>query len=52
MRWMNFTPLACTSSEGVSEPFALTENGRARVGDVEDEMDLSAERLASAIIAV
>ncbi len=52
LRWMTFTPSAFTSSEGVSETFALTESGGARVGDVEDEMDLSAERLASAIIAV
>jgi hypothetical protein len=33
-------------------PFKLTENGRAIVGDHEDEMDLFAERLASAIITV
>ena len=52
MRWMNFTPTAFTSSDGASETFTLTESGRARVGDMEDEMDLSAERLPSAIIAV
>ena len=52
LRWMAFSPSAYTSSEGASQTFTLTESGRARVGDVEDEMDLAAERLASAIIAV
>jgi hypothetical protein len=52
LRWITFTPTAFLNSEGLSETFTLTENGCARVGDVEDEMDLSAERLASAIIAV
>ena len=52
LRWMRFTRTAYTTSEGVELTFALTENGRACVGDHEDEMDLCAERLASAIIAV
>ena len=52
LRWMTFTPTAYTTSEGVQDAFALTESGRACVGEVEDEMDLSAERLASAIIAL
>ena len=52
LRWMTFTPSQTTSSFGPQETFTLTESGRARVGDMEDEMDLSAERLASAIIAV
>ncbi len=51
MRWMRFTPTAYSTSEGADLPFALTVNGRARVGESEDEMDLCAERLASAIIA-
>ena len=52
LRWMTFTHSTCTRSDGLDETFTLTESGRARVGDMEDEMDLSAERLASAIIAV
>ncbi len=52
LRWMSFTSSAYTSSDGTAETFTLTESGRARVGDMEDEMDLSAERLASAIIAL
>ena len=52
LRWMTFTHSGFTSSDGLEDTFTLTESGRARVGDMEDEMDLSAERLASAIIAV
>ncbi len=52
LRAMTFTPTTYTNSEGAVQMFALTESGRARVGGVEDEMDLSAERLASAIIAM
>jgi hypothetical protein len=51
-RWMQFTHDEYRTSEGESKPFKLTENGRAIVGDHEDEMDLFAERLASAIITV
>ena len=49
-RWMRFSHSDYSDSDGRSEPFALTVNGRARVGESEDEMDLCAERLASAII--
>ncbi len=52
LRWMNFTSAQYRTSSGTEMPFALTENGRAQVGGEEDEMDLFAERLASAIIAV
>jgi hypothetical protein len=52
LRWMQFTATAYTTSEGDESTFTLTENGRARVGEHEDEMDLCAERLASAIITV
>lgn len=51
-RWMRFTPSEYTTSDGQQQPFALTVNGRARVSDGEDEMDLFAERLASAIISL
>lgn len=45
-----FTPNHYVAPDGSTQPFALTVNGRARIGDEEDEMDLVAERLASAII--
>jgi hypothetical protein len=52
LRWIAFTASEYRTSEGESQPFALTLEGRARIGDHEDEMDLYAERLASAIITV
>jgi hypothetical protein len=52
MRWMEFTSSEYRTSDGEKKPFELTENGRAIIGDHEDEMDLFAERLASAIITV
>lgn len=52
LRWMQFTRTTYANSEGQESTFTLTENGRARVGDDEDEMDLCAERLASAIITL
>lgn len=50
LRWMRFTPSEYATSTGVTEAFTLTVNGRVCVGAQEDEMDLFAERLASAII--
>ncbi|WP_245536249.1 transcriptional regulator [Terriglobus roseus] len=52
LRWMRFTRTEYATSEGETTAFTLTENGRACVGHDEDEMDLYAERLASAIITV
>jgi hypothetical protein len=49
---MKFTSSEYATSSGDLSPFELTENGRVRVGAEEDEMDLFAERLASAIITV
>jgi hypothetical protein len=50
MRWMQFTRSNFIDNSGVSHTFSLTESGRARIDAEEDEMDLWAERLASAII--
>ncbi len=50
LRWIRFTHSEYVTSTGITEPFTLTINGRACVGAEEDEMDLFAERLASAII--
>jgi hypothetical protein len=52
MHWMEFTSTEYRTSEGEKKPFKLTENGRAVIDDHEDEMDLFAERLASAIITL
>lgn len=49
-RSAHFTHRDYVAPDGTVLPFALTVNGRARIGDEEDEMDLVAERLASAII--
>ena len=49
-RSVRFIPNAYFAADGTAHTFALTVNGRARVGDDEDEMDLFAERLASEII--
>lgn len=51
-RWMRFTPEQMQRDGEAAIPFRLTVNGRAGVGDVEDEMDLVAERLCREIIAV
>ncbi len=52
LRWMQFTNTQFIDNAGTEHTFALTENGRARIDADEDEMDLYAERLASAIITV
>jgi hypothetical protein len=52
LRWMRFTRTHFIDNLGAEHGFELTENGRARVDSDEDEMDLYAERLASAIITV
>ena len=49
-RAARFTQDEYVAPDGTVLPFALTVNGRAQAGDEEDEMDLVAERLASAII--
>jgi hypothetical protein len=35
-----------STSEGAALPFTLEEDGRVRIGKVEDEMDMAAERVA------
>lgn len=52
LHWSEFSHTEYRTSEGLTKPFQLTENGRTRVGADEDEMDLFAERLASAIITL
>jgi hypothetical protein len=45
-RWTRFTRGEMTTSEGGSIPFAMEEDGRVRIGELEDEMDMAAERVA------
>lgn len=45
-RWTRFTRDEMSTNEGVAVPFSMQEDGRIRIGDVEDEMDMAAERVA------
>jgi hypothetical protein len=45
-RWTRFSRDEMSTSEGVSLPFSMQEDGRIQIGEVEDEMDLAAERVA------
>ena len=45
-RWARFTHEAMTTSEGVSIPFAMEEDGRVRIGEGLEEMDMAAEGVA------
>jgi len=50
-RWTRFTRDQMTDSEGASVPFSMAEDGRVRIGDLEDEMDMAAERVAREMLA-
>jgi hypothetical protein len=50
-RWTRFTRDEMTGSEGGSIPFSMLEDGRIRIGDVEDEMDMAAESVAREMMA-
>ena len=50
-RWTRFSREEMSTSEGVSTPFAMLEHGRIRIGDVEDEMDMAAERVTREMLA-
>jgi len=50
-QWVRFTRDQMTSSEGAPLPFSLEEDGRVRIGGVEDEMDMAAERVAREMLA-
>ncbi len=43
-RWLRFTRTTQTSSEGVTQPFTLNENGTVTLGSLTDEMDMAAEQ--------
>ena len=50
-RWTRFTRDEMRTSEGVAVPFSMQEDGRIRIGDLEDEMDMAAERVAREMLA-
>ena len=49
-RWVRFTRDAMTTSEGTTALFAMEEDGRIRIGDATDEMDMAAEEVAREIM--
>ena len=50
-KWTRFSKDEMRTSEGASLPFAMEEDGRVRIGDVEDEMDMAAEAVARGMLA-
>ena len=50
-RWTRFSRDEMNTSEGVAVPFLMQEDGRIRIGDLEDEMDMAAERVAREMLA-
>ena len=45
-RWLRFARDEMTSSTGAVTPFQMLEDGSIRIGEITDEMDMSAERIA------
>ncbi len=50
-RWTRFTRDAMQTSDGTSLPFCMEEDGRIRIGNEWDEMDMAAERVAREMLA-
>jgi hypothetical protein len=49
-RWVRFTRDRMTNSAGDTEEFALQEDGRVRLGDATEEMDMAAEAVARELL--
>lgn len=49
-RWARFSCDEMTTSEGMSVPFAMLEDGSIQIGDVTDEMDMAAEEVARGML--
>jgi len=49
-RWVRFTADAMETSSGGQAGFELMEDGKVRIGDMTDEMDMAAERVAREIL--
>lgn len=50
-RWTRFTRDTMTNSAGRSEGFAMKVDGRVRIGDVTEEMDMAAEAVAREMLS-
>lgn len=50
MNWISFTATTFEQNDGTTVPFSLTEEGRAKLGTVEEEMDIAAEQVARELI--
>lgn len=50
MRWVSFTATAFEKSDESPVPFRLTEDGKAVLGEQEEEMDIAAEQVARELI--
>ncbi len=49
-RWVRFTRDSMTTSERVSVPFSMAEDGSVSMGDRTAEMDLAAESVARGLL--
>ena len=49
-RWVRFTRERMTTSEAVSVPFAIREDGAVSIGDTAEEMDMAAESVAGGLL--
>jgi hypothetical protein len=49
-RWTRFTHSRMTTSEGASTGFTMELDGRVRIGDVTEEMDMAAEEVARGML--
>jgi hypothetical protein len=49
-RWARFSHDEMTTSEGMSVPFAMLEDGSIQIGPVTDEMDMAAEEVARGML--
>ncbi len=49
-RWARFTHESMTTSEGLGVGFAMEVDGRVRIGEVTEEMDMAAEEVARGML--
>ena len=50
-RWVRFTRDSMATSDGLSVPFAMEVDGRIRIGDGTEDMDMAAEEVARGMLA-
>jgi hypothetical protein len=51
VQWVRFTQVARSGSDGVTLPFEIGVDGRVRIGEKADEMDMAAEEVAREMLA-